>query len=119
MWFGIAHLHHLADKLASGVPIFTALLTLLLQLTYTSIFGYIATYLYLRTGNIFPPIVSHVICNFMGLPDVGFAQNSLNEMRYMYSYRYVLLALHAGGLVAFYFLVGPLTARFADDSPFK
>ncbi len=55
-----------------------------LQLCYTTAFGWLAAFLYLRTGSllpmtsqeltegipgsILPPLTSHVFCNVMGLP---------------------------------------------------
>ena len=41
------------------------------QLAYTSLFGFHCAYLFLRTGSLLPPTVSHVFCNIMGLPQYG------------------------------------------------
>ncbi|KAH9252520.1 hypothetical protein BASA81_009563 [Batrachochytrium salamandrivorans] len=41
------------------------------QLIYTSIFGWLATYLFIRTGSIYCPLSAHVFCNIMGFPDLG------------------------------------------------
>ncbi|XP_048535638.1 CAAX prenyl protease 2 isoform X2 [Triticum urartu] len=38
------------------------------QLGYTVIFGWYAAFLFIRTGNLVPPIVAHILCNMMGLP---------------------------------------------------
>lgn len=40
------------------------------QFIYTSLFGFHAAFLFLRTGSIVPPILSHVFCNLMGFPDL-------------------------------------------------
>lgn len=56
---GISHLaHHRCD--------------LAFQFTYTSIFGFYCSYLFLRTGSIFPPITAHMFCNVMGVPQPGY-----------------------------------------------
>ena len=72
MFFALAHLHHCYEKIRHGERISRALTSTLIQATYTSIFGVIAALLFMRTNTILAPIVSHVICNFVGLPDVGF-----------------------------------------------
>jgi membrane protease YdiL (CAAX protease family) len=109
-WFAVAHVHHLLEKLfVLKMPLTSALLSTAIQLTYTSIFGLIASYLFVATGNIASPIVSHMVCNFIGLPDLGFlspprTQNSSN-LSYLHPWRYVLLFLHALGLGLFSLLL--------------
>jgi len=71
-FFALAHLHHLYEKLRRGEGLVAACLGTLAQATYTSAFGVVAGLLFMRTGTVLAPIVSHVICNFSGLPDVGF-----------------------------------------------
>lgn len=56
IWFGIAHLHHLIERLREGQPLRSTLFTTLLQLTYTSIFGYISALLFMRTGSVFSSV---------------------------------------------------------------
>ena len=58
IWFGIAHLHHLVERLREGQALQSTLLTTLLQLTYTSIFGYISALLFMRTGSVFSSVRS-------------------------------------------------------------
>lgn len=54
------------------------------QLGYTSLFGWYASYLYLRTGtssqcqcetdvpgSVVPSMAAHIFCNYMGLPDIA------------------------------------------------
>ena len=38
------------------------------QLTYTSLFGFHCAFLFLRTGSLLSPTVSHIFCNVMGFP---------------------------------------------------
>lgn len=140
IFFGLAHVHHFLEKLRNGVSVTTALLITTLQLSYTYIFGVIAGILFIRTGNITSPIVSHMICNYMGLPDLSFMSPPLQLQSvqkadtshggesgiivdylvyvevFMYRCRYVYLLLHVGGLVAFSCLLFPLTETFAKES---
>jgi prenyl protein peptidase len=70
LYFGIAHLHHLYEfRITHGeVPLFVAVLRSLFQFAYTSLFGFFATFVYLRTGNVYTCILAHTFCNWMGLP---------------------------------------------------
>ena len=70
LYFGIAHLHHLYEFRIthSEVPFIVAVLRSLFQFTYTSLFGFFATFVYLRTGNVYTCMLVHVFCNWMGLP---------------------------------------------------
>jgi prenyl protein peptidase len=122
-WFALAHVHHLLEKiLVQHHPVTSALLSTLVQITYTSIFGVIATYLHLRTGSLAAPITSHVVCNFVGLPDVGFlvppGQNNSVYISYMHQYRILLVVMHALGLVLFFAAIGPATQSMASASVF-
>ncbi|KAI1784169.1 hypothetical protein LXA43DRAFT_976809 [Ganoderma leucocontextum] len=73
--FGVAHLHHAWDtynrygRTASALRIAT--MQTLSQLVYTSLFGFHCAFLFLRTGSLLPPTVSHIFCNVMGLPQYG------------------------------------------------
>jgi hypothetical protein len=44
----------------------------LVQLTYTTLFGWYAAYVFLRTGMLAPCFLVHAYCNAMGLPDLSF-----------------------------------------------
>jgi prenyl protein peptidase len=70
LYFGIAHLHHLYEfRITHGeVPLFVAVLRSLFQFAYTSLFGFFATFVYLRTGNVYTCMLAHTFCNWMGLP---------------------------------------------------
>jgi hypothetical protein len=43
-----------------------------IQLTYTTLFGFHCAFLFLRTGSLYPPLFSHMFCNFMGLPQIAY-----------------------------------------------
>lgn len=104
LFFGCAHIHHFYEKLLNGIELKNAILSTMIQFIYTSIFGFIATLLFMRTGNICCAIVSHMICNYIGLPDIGFLftaslnLNSINSYACMYQWRYVHLGLHILGI---------------------
>jgi prenyl protein peptidase len=78
--FGAAHVHHLVDYVRTHTPqksnfppvsvLATGLLISAIQFTYTSLFGFFAAFVYLRTGNMFASVTAHTFCNFMGLPRV-------------------------------------------------
>lgn len=121
LFFGVAHAHHLVEKISNGTPVPAAMVSTIVQLTYTSIFGFIAAILFMRTGNIYCPIISHQICNLVGLPNLGFLQSNgrgsqSNEYACLYEYRHILMFLHAAGLVLFTFLLLPLTEGLAEVS---
>ncbi|KAI4940950.1 hypothetical protein J4E91_011035 [Alternaria rosae] len=70
LYFGIAHLHHLYEFRIthSEVPFFVAVLRSLFQFTYTSLFGFFAAFVFIRTGNVYTCMIAHTFCNWMGLP---------------------------------------------------
>ncbi|PSR83292.1 CaaX protease [Coniella lustricola] len=70
--FGLAHVHHLYEFRVThrGVPMLAAVLRSAFQLSYTTLFGAYATFLYLRTGSLVAVFAVHALCNCMGLPRV-------------------------------------------------
>lgn len=70
LYFGIAHLHHLYEFRITHpeVPLAVTILRSLFQFTYTSLFGFFATFVFLRTGNVYTCVLAHTFCNWMGLP---------------------------------------------------
>ncbi|KIW29032.1 uncharacterized protein PV07_04881 [Cladophialophora immunda] len=70
LYFGIAHIHHfyefhLTHPHVSLVPVF---LRSLLQFTYTTLFGWFAAFIYIRTSSLYACIIIHSFCNWVGLP---------------------------------------------------
>lgn len=119
VYFGLAHVHHFYEKIRFGNQLISeALFSTLIQFLYTSIFGFTAAILFIRTGNIFAPIISHIICNYTGLPNLGFMQPRTNTYSVLYDYRFILLVLHALGLIFFSVLLYPFTKLFAAESVF-
>ena len=47
---------------------------LLIQFTYTTLFGAYASHVFLRTGSLCGVILAHCTCNYMGLPDPSFVR---------------------------------------------
>ncbi|CAO1621905.1 unnamed protein product [Sympodiomycopsis kandeliae] len=91
LYFGIAHLHHAWEtyntkKVEAGNTKSTAIKIAILQsgfqFTYTTLFGWYANFLFLRTGSIVPPLLSHVFCNIMGFPNPGHAIQYFPDKRW-------------------------------------
>ncbi|KAF2085840.1 CaaX prenyl proteinase Rce1 [Saccharata proteae CBS 121410] len=72
LYFGIAHIHHFYEFRLThpDTPALPALLRSLFQFTYTSFFGFFASFVFLRTGSVWAVIAAHSFCNTMGLPRV-------------------------------------------------
>ncbi|MCJ1318291.1 hypothetical protein MMC15_003619 [Xylographa vitiligo] len=70
LYFSIAHIHHLYEfKLAHPrTPLLPTLLMTLFQFSYTTIFGWYAAFVFLRTGSLGSVVLCHAFCNWMGLP---------------------------------------------------
>ncbi|KAK6534685.1 hypothetical protein TWF281_005990 [Arthrobotrys megalospora] len=70
LYFGIAHLHHFYEfKLTHpDVPLHFGLIRSLIQFSYTTLFGWFASWVYLRFGSLWAAIAVHSFCNVMGLP---------------------------------------------------
>lgn len=70
LYFGIAHVHHYYEYTLTHpfTPLVPALLRSLTQFAYTTVFGWYATFLYLRTSSLWSVILCHSFCNWMGLP---------------------------------------------------
>lgn len=98
LYFGVAHLHHayemvLEEKYAKQVIFFMCSF----QLLYTTVYGWFAGFLFLRMGSIWPPIVVHMFCNFLGTPSFGEIGTS---KKHTWVYR-ILLVLGIFGFVFF------------------
>eukprot|EP01041_Mallomonas_annulata_P009935 gene9935-20660_t len=121
IFFGVAHIHHFIEKIRIGMPVVSVLVSTCVQLTYTYIFGMIASILLMRTGNISSAIISHIICNIVGLPDLSFLyeSSSINAgvFSYLHRYRHLLLLLNALGLILFGYAIFPFTESLSQRSP--
>ncbi|KAG5916659.1 hypothetical protein E4U42_007561 [Claviceps africana] len=125
--FGLAHLHHFYEFRVTHpqTPLAVAVARSVLQLSYTTLFGAYATFLFLRTGSLLAVVVVHTFCNSMGLPrlwglvqpywlmegdeDDASAAWADSAWRWTVPYYALLLA----GLVLWWQNLGPLTASSA------
>ncbi|KDQ26065.1 hypothetical protein PLEOSDRAFT_7678, partial [Pleurotus ostreatus PC15] len=93
--FGVAHAHHAWDTFnrygRTPAAAKRALLMTLFQLSYTTLFGSFASYLFLRTGSILPPMTAHIFCNVMGIPQLGYEVSKFPQQR-----RFIYLAYMTG-----------------------
>jgi len=89
--FALSHFHHVLNG--------TELVRVLFQCFYTSIFGGYSSFLFLRTGNLLAPCLSHSLCNYLGFPRIDFDHPKL----------YYIYAAYLAGIVGFIALAGPIT----------
>lgn len=70
LYFGIAHVHHFYEFCLThpDTPIPAILFRSIFQFGYTTVFGWFAAFLYLRTGSLPAVILVHTFCNWCGLP---------------------------------------------------
>lgn len=102
LFFGIAHGHHLVEWYRwRQIPFADALLITIVQLCYTSLFGLYSAFLFVRTGHLVSPVISHVYCNIMGLPDINAITQSKHSV--------ILWCIYVCSLVCFFILLIPLT----------
>ena len=83
LYFGIAHIHHCYEQRLTHphTPFLPIFLSSLIQFAYTTIFGWYAAFLFLRTGSLWAVVAVHSFCNWMGLPRVwGRVGGELAEM---------------------------------------
>lgn len=101
--FGAAHLHHAHDLVRhQGVAPAAAARAVAFQLCYTTPFGWLAAFYFLRTRHLAAAALPHAFCNFIGPP----APPPSNWGR---GRRRALAAAYAAGILAFACLLLPLT----------
>lgn len=105
LFFGVAHFHHMVERIRKGQDILTSFLVSMFQFAYTTIFGMYSALLFIRTGHFAAPFVVHAYCNFMGFPDFMEVANSEPKKRLL------LMTLFVAGAVLFYLLLDPLTSN--------
>lgn len=99
LFFGVAHLHHLFERIRGGFDKRTAIIISTFQFLYTTLFGIYSAYLFIRTGHFMAPFIAHVFCNHMGFPDI---QDLLAQPDPV---KKVFYGLYVGGLVGFLVLL--------------
>eukprot|EP00045_Choanoeca_perplexa_P001748 m.21452 g.21452 ORF g.21452 m.21452 type:complete len:261 (-) comp11144_c0_seq1:11-793(-) len=92
LFFGLAHLHHYFG----GTP----LLHVLVQFTYTTVFGWMSACVFVRSHSALAPMLAHAFCNYMGLPSFGAAFSSTYAGRWLVAPIYVLGLLGFGYCLA-------------------
>ena len=109
LFFGVAHVHHGVVAVRAGTKSVTAAVaSVLVQLTYTSLFGMFAAFVFVRTGRVAGAFATHAFCNTMGLPNVAF----LWAGHHAHRHRAALLTVYGVGIAAFFYGLYPLTAGF-------
>jgi prenyl protein peptidase len=116
--FGLAHVHHFYEFRVTHpqVPVAAAVARSVLQLSYTSLFGAYATFLFLRTGSFLAVFLVHAFCNSMGLPRFwGFVQpywlyqNTAQTLIAVQRWTAVYYTLLVVGLITWWALLWKLT----------
>jgi len=103
LFFGVAHFHHMVERIRKGQDIFTSFLVSVFQFTYTTVFGMYSALLFVKTGHFAAPFLVHAYCNFMGFPDFGEVANSEPRKRMF------LIVMFVTGALAFYLLLDRFT----------
>ena len=96
LFFGVAHFHHMVERIRKGQDVMTSFLVSMFQFAYTTIFGMYSAFLFVKTGHFAAPFIVHAYCNFMGFPDFMEVVNSEPRKRL------VLMFLFVMGVVLFY-----------------
>ncbi|KAI0090114.1 hypothetical protein BDY19DRAFT_888247 [Irpex rosettiformis] len=114
LWFGLAHVHHgwevyhRLGRTAQAVQ--TAVVSVVFQLAYTTLFGFHCAYLFLKTGSLVPALVSHIFCNIMGLPGFG------SDVAQFPHRRVAIILAYVGGMLGYIYTLSAWTKGF--DSPY-
>ncbi|KAJ1730595.1 CAAX prenyl protease [Coemansia sp. Benny D160-2] len=102
--FGLAHLHQGYRLLAEGThSVKQIIASTALQLAYTTVFGWFAVAVFIRTHSVAGPIAAHFFCNVQGLPDFG------RVSEFQGSARYALWLAFGLGALGFALLFEPMT----------
>ncbi|XP_066245905.1 CAAX prenyl protease 2 [Euwallacea similis] len=101
--FGVAHFHHMQERLKFGMNFSTALKISCFQFLYTTIFGAYSAYLFYRTGHFLSIFVVHAFCNHMGFPDI------VEVTTYKQPKKIVVWCLFVVGFIAWCYLLKPMT----------
>ncbi|CAH0550653.1 unnamed protein product [Brassicogethes aeneus] len=111
--FGVAHFHHLQERLKYGTDFKTAIQISCFQFLYTTLFGIYSAYLLLRTGHFASVFIVHAYCNHMGFPDI------VEVTTYKRNKKIFIILLYILGLVLWSYLLKPLTEPkwYYNDKP--
>ncbi|PBC33879.1 CAAX prenyl protease [Apis cerana cerana] len=104
LFFGVAHFHHVVDRVKAGMNLKHALFISCFQFAFTTLFGAYAAFLFAKTGHLAAPFTAHSFCNHMGCPDLSEVVAVKDPLK-----RAGLFSLFVIGLVAWCFLLTPMT----------
>ncbi|EGF79948.1 hypothetical protein BATDEDRAFT_25487 [Batrachochytrium dendrobatidis JAM81] len=106
LFFGIAHLHHAWEVIRDGGytrrSIIHAATSSIFQLMYTMVFGWLATYLFIRTGSLYGPIATHIFCNIVGFPNLDSLVSGPLKSQVL------AWGLYISGILVFYTVLTPI-----------
>ncbi|KAJ7107736.1 hypothetical protein C8R44DRAFT_885143 [Mycena epipterygia] len=107
--FGLAHVHHAWETYnrygRTAAALKRAVAATLFQTAYTTLFGAHTSFLFLRTSSLVPPLVAHVFCNIMGVPQMG------SEIAHFPARKNAIRAAYLLGIVLFAATLVPWTAQ--------
>jgi len=108
LWFGFAHAHHgwelYNNKGRTRSAFKIALAISLVQLAYTTIFGWFASFLFVRTRSAYAVCAAHMFCNFMGFPTIT------QDLQDFPRHRLMIWCTHIGGIIGFALALYPWTS---------
>jgi prenyl protein peptidase len=90
-------------------PLRTLSFQVAFQMLYTTVFGWLATYLFVRTGHLAAPVAAHAFCNWAGFPPFGEMAEHPRGI--------LLMLITAAGVAAFFMSLPKLTSpeRYGQD----
>ncbi|XP_044265381.1 CAAX prenyl protease 2 isoform X1 [Tribolium madens] len=103
LFFGVAHFHHMQERIKYGMDFNTAFKIACFQFVYTTIFGMYSAYLLLRTGHFMSTFIVHAFCNHMGFPDL------VEVTTYKREKKIIITCLFFVGFGLWCLLLNPLT----------
>ncbi|KAI8078727.1 uncharacterized protein BX664DRAFT_342566 [Halteromyces radiatus] len=107
LYFGLAHLHHGWEVYhqmgRTKQALQTALVSSFFQFGFTSLFGWYASFIFLRTSSLWTCVLCHSFCNMMGFPDINDIPHRPDH------HRYVIWSSFLIGILSFVYLLYPLT----------
>ncbi|GBG33434.1 CAAX prenyl protease 2 [Hondaea fermentalgiana] len=106
LFFGVAHLHHCHGMIKEGMPVKRAIIISLVQMTYTTLFGALEMFFFLRTGHLISVFLIHSWCNLLGLPPLGF----LGKTHPNHEHAAFIIFGYISGIFIFVMGLGPLTS---------
>ncbi|KAJ8587064.1 Abi-domain-containing protein [Rhizopogon salebrosus TDB-379] len=97
--FGAAHIHHAWETYhrygCTATAAKRAIISTIVQVSYTSVFGFYCCYLFLRSGSLIPPIAAHIFCNIMGVPQPTYEMSLLPDRKLS------IAAMYLFGIISF------------------